>query len=943
MNNTFIVEAVRSILGETYLVGGTVRDTLMGKPIGKDLDFATPLPPEQVKKRLEENGYKVNDIGIKFGTVTTIINKVEVEITSFRSEAYKEGDRSPVVEFGGTIEDDLSRRDFTINSIAHDGDDYIDPFDGTTDIVKERIKTVGDPVLRFSEDPLRILRAIRFVSELGFYIESETFEAIVNKAEKVGDVSSERIAKELNLMLTGEYWFRAVSLIVDTNLLDILFGLSLKEEEKTYCLENIRDFSENDHKAALKKKWVVLITAILKATHKDGARTLSSASTIFRAIKNRLKWSQAFSEELYDMFISSIQKHELSDLRAEYSELERGTSSLKFIVKEKILKLEALEQLGEGVVGSLEKTGRQMLEVKHKNIQIRILTGIAREVAYKESQPYVWRAFQYMCMPTIFKFGYIENTEKLNKLYMKIASSDIFKQSHFNTTQKDRYVIAEDAFKTVSARFPGRLTSLTKSDMILGNDLLVLTADRLEEAKIYLMKERDNLLKSQDASMMSKSNLSRKLARVSKLLAGDKNSKDFLKNTIERYKWETLAATKIEKFWASFEKMNTVMDEYIDLLERTEKKLPYAVKDANSGFYLDNAQCLSFAVTLEPILKEKAGMVRSVISNYQLAGSYYKKKSNRFQLLYDWYFLADEFMANAKNTSGKLALLEFCSIMLEKIRRTKSYNYIDVDEDYFVNSLKDLNEVRNNLLEFETFLASITSNTRPGPVMSKQVVGSLMHLYTEDLVDVGLAIEVYKLILIKQINLTADINPLTLLEGSKDRPAKVSDVTQQNIDLITKGENQSVEFKASWRYNLEKKEVDNRIKKSAIRAVISLLNTDGGVLFVGVDDTGEIAGLEVSDFKLTAGKNVGSLQQQDKLSRDILSSLEKIVGPNITAKLIRLEFDTYKDRTYIAIRVNKSPKEIYFENDLIIRIGASTKVLQGAEIANYVREMHQLQ
>lgn len=159
-----------------YIVGGAVRDLFMGKE-PHDYDIASNLTPEQVLTALKRNAIPVvEQLGNNFGVVVGLFEKQPIEIATFRKDKYGTNDahRPESVTFSKTIEEDLSRRDFTMNAIAIDlVGNMIDPFNGRKDIQEELLRTVGDPSLRYTEDPLRMYRACRFVSQLGFtYIEN---------------------------------------------------------------------------------------------------------------------------------------------------------------------------------------------------------------------------------------------------------------------------------------------------------------------------------------------------------------------------------------------------------------------------------------------------------------------------------------------------------------------------------------------------------------------------------------------------------------------------------------------------------------------------------------------------------------------------------------------------------------------------------------------------
>jgi tRNA nucleotidyltransferase/poly(A) polymerase len=181
---------------KVYLVGGAVRDMLRGRP-PHDFDLATDARPETVQTLFK----RVIPTGIKHGTVTVLWKGLSLEVTTFRTEAdYRDGRRPETVNYAATIEADLSRRDFTMNAAALElpGKKLVDPFDGQGDIERRLIRAVGGARERFAEDGLRPLRAVRFAAQLGFELETATFEAIRPSLETTAKVSAERIRDELD-------------------------------------------------------------------------------------------------------------------------------------------------------------------------------------------------------------------------------------------------------------------------------------------------------------------------------------------------------------------------------------------------------------------------------------------------------------------------------------------------------------------------------------------------------------------------------------------------------------------------------------------------------------------------------------------------------------------------------------------------------------------------
>ncbi len=188
---------------EAYLVGGCVRDFLLGK-MPRDFDITTNALPEETEEVF--GGFQVIETGIKHGTVTVLINNMPLEMTTYRADgSYSDGRHPDEVHFTRRLEEDLARRDFTINAIAYNPKrGIVDRFGGRQDLSQKQIRTVGEAKKRFTEDALRIVRALRFSSELGFSMEEQTAAAAQTLRERLSKVSAERIYTELTKLLCGE-------------------------------------------------------------------------------------------------------------------------------------------------------------------------------------------------------------------------------------------------------------------------------------------------------------------------------------------------------------------------------------------------------------------------------------------------------------------------------------------------------------------------------------------------------------------------------------------------------------------------------------------------------------------------------------------------------------------------------------------------------------------
>jgi poly(A) polymerase len=205
-----LIEAFAKAGHELWLAGGLVRDDFRGVPLTDqrdDVDFATSALPDACERIGRELGATVTTIGQRFGTTGVQLDGEWAEITTFRGDSYTAGSRWPDVTFGSSIDEDLARRDFTVNAIARNTQtgELRDPFGGQEDIERKVLRAPGDARTRFAEDPLRILRGVRFVSQLGFTLEEETKAAMADAVALLDTLSQERVTAEIERLLVGEH------------------------------------------------------------------------------------------------------------------------------------------------------------------------------------------------------------------------------------------------------------------------------------------------------------------------------------------------------------------------------------------------------------------------------------------------------------------------------------------------------------------------------------------------------------------------------------------------------------------------------------------------------------------------------------------------------------------------------------------------------------------
>ena len=223
----YIPDSIQEILNrlenngyQAYIVGGSVRDLVIGKE-PKDYDITTSAKPEDIERIFKDK--KTFDVGRQFGTIVVVTRGGNVEVTTYRTDGeYEDGRRPKEVYYTPDIIEDLSRRDFTINAMAYNKNGLLDPFSGIKDIKRKTIRTVGDPYKRFEEDYLRILRAVRFATQLNFKIDNKTKDACKKYASNIDRISNERIREELFKILLSKKPSTGFRLMDELNVLEVI-------------------------------------------------------------------------------------------------------------------------------------------------------------------------------------------------------------------------------------------------------------------------------------------------------------------------------------------------------------------------------------------------------------------------------------------------------------------------------------------------------------------------------------------------------------------------------------------------------------------------------------------------------------------------------------------------------------------------------------------------
>lgn len=314
---------------EAFVVGGSVRDLLRGHE-PKDFDMTTNATPEQIQATFEDTLYN-NDFGTVAVRITEGETRYEIEITPYRAEAgYSDGRHPDEVQFGVSLEEDLKRRDFTINAMAYDGEKLVDLFHGQKDMEAQVIRTVGKATERFSEDALRMMRACRFAAQLDFAIDEDTHTAIAQLHETIQQVSWERIKDELMKILASDNSYRGMRLLYTTGLMqhilpELVVGVGVTQNK--HHIYSVFEHNMQAMQYCPSEDPLVRLAALLHDVGKPEAKEGDGPNSTFynhdhigarqtRRIMQRLKFSKKDTERvahLVDQHMFYYSRGEMTD------------------------------------------------------------------------------------------------------------------------------------------------------------------------------------------------------------------------------------------------------------------------------------------------------------------------------------------------------------------------------------------------------------------------------------------------------------------------------------------------------------------------------------------------------------------------------------------------------------------------------------------------------
>ncbi len=378
-----VIDEVKKNGFEAYAIGGSVRDLLMDRPT-KGWDFTTNATPEELLRIFPDSFYdnQFGTVGIKIrGTDETVVDVYE--ITTYRSEeGYKDHRHPDKISWGKTLAGDLGRRDFTINAIACDGQKIVDPYDGQKDLGNKIIRTVGNPDDRFKEDALRMMRAIRQASELGFMIDPQTLEAIKKNASLLKEISIERVRDELLKLLTSSYAADGILLLKSCGLLSHIipelipaFDVQQKSPKRhhiydvgTHCVMAMKHCPSKDPIIRL----ATLLHDVGKvATFKKdetGLITFYNHEVVGARIARSICYRLKLSKKQIDKVVTLIRWHQFSvDERQTDSAIRR---IIRHVEKENLDDMLAL-RIGDRLGGGAQETSWRLELFKKRLIDVQ--------------------------------------------------------------------------------------------------------------------------------------------------------------------------------------------------------------------------------------------------------------------------------------------------------------------------------------------------------------------------------------------------------------------------------------------------------------------------------------------------------------------------------------------------------------------------------------------
>lgn len=923
------VSYIFSMFEEIYIVGGAVRDMIM-QSATKDLDFATPVGAYEVQRILLNNNITTHDIGIEYGTVSFNLGGFDIQITTFREEFYRSGSRKPRVVVSPDIDSDLSRRDFSINSIALSKDERIDPYDGVGDISKRLIKSIGDPDIKFKDDPLRILRSFRFVSQFGFNIDDKTLLSAVSLRSNLGIVPTERIGVEFQKLMAGNYWDDALSEIADAKILNQLLknigvgfpvsGEDILHELSSYTAEELRLMEVAD-------RWAMFVDALDYARNVSGVGSIDR-QTLAEKLLTAFQLKKIDKETILSRISASSPSRDKSELRDSDSVedlLYEGERQKKQNDPRWMITLATYHTaIGkEAIAQSQYKKARENLEealkisLENHNYIIDVFSSRPEEKRDK---------LKGLSSRTKDRLRYCMIAEVFDdKLYSKFASSEDLisflskKYRHPNISANDLRATAEYVVASMYRRNPHPLTIepfiefLSRSDLLMDDDTI----------KRYIRGVIEDKIRDKSIPPKEKAQLYLQKANMAKSGSNDDSDLgfeyydpyvDYLLNSM-------ISSESIDKFNKFYDEFVDNATEYLKLSDSWGRYY-----DGVRNMYLTSASALIYGIQLSESIEKRYEISVRVVEDYKAARS--AKNASRYQIYVDWFGFAHKLFHTNSSREELTELSNFAE-------RLKSINYEDEDEGYLSQHRPDIVRKRSLLRYTSIVLGNLTGrlNTDSSKI-NDEVLSSLLILRKNNLIDdrnLFKALKNYLAGIEKEVDSIDKVDiPEKTLKRNRDDADEIN-------NLLT-GESETLEYKSTWQFDLDglkyKKVKENNpdLKHETLKNIAGMMNKNGGILLIGVEDDGNVCGLEGGDFITQSSPD--PRKKLDNIQKDLRNEIRTKLGVE-TQAIISISTLSFRDQsgdklTVIRIEVPKFAREPILYKDItgkeiyFVRTGTST-------------------
>ena len=909
---------------EIYLVGGAVRDEILGIET-KDLDFATPNSPEEIAETFRRAGLSVRENGRDFGTIATHIGEYDVQVTTYRSEEYAPGSRQPVVSTAADIDSDLSRRDFTINAMAISRDEFIDPYDGLADITNQIIRSVGSADAKFKEDPLRIIRAFRFVSTLGYDIEPETLEAIRASKANIYILSGERIAEEFKKMTTGAYWSDSLYEMADSGVLAFClrnFGVTYPVTVKN--VQTVLDtFSQHELTGmSPAQRWHTFFDILADAERSTGVSTINSESTI-NSLGIPLQLGKKLIKEILEIEERSHDQEEAEDdagkirrLEEEYAQLQAAHDSRAPIVGSKLASERGKQAFYERSFGQAVKHYLQSLDMIAGN----------HGFALQHSTDTERRSIRLNSIKRQYaeKYGYYLSayilSEKLYQAHRTSKSLISYLQKHVRPpasgilNDKDILQAIEEAIVRIY-RMKLAWDVLEPYEEFLRAPARTLDAERISH---LLHQHYGEMVRDKSRSPRERGELYARLAEMAKAQSEADESEpglEYYDPLIDSLLSFARATETLEEFNEKFDELEAATDTYMEVARRYGRER-YARKRA----FLNSATALVHGLSLAKKLTEKHEISRLIVASYRMAGVAYNKNAGRFSIYLEWF----SFLLSLKEIDNTEKAIKQS---IARIERMKSYNYVDPDEAFFRTELGEIADIRDLIQAIHDALRGLLEGRQEAKTGYKELDAALTLAGMKLLSPVD-AFKIIKNRYLRDADKTIEVIPL----------GAVDDEVDEDVKLIQLGESETTEFKQSWRYSLHRQQGDPEISRAIMKTISAFMNTRGGKLYIGVHDDGHVTGLEEADFMIARGAT--PQQKIDSIRLQIDELFDKSIGSGSTS-LKRVKHKRIDGKTVLIISIRPAPSPVFIKLDgkelFCVRSSASTRELSPSEMHAYFR------